>query len=304
MKRKLKTAGVVALSAVLACGTLAAFAGCKKGRKSDTIYVSIFCNASDAATNRAICDQWAKEYGEKIGQEIYVDLQTNTDKEDYFKKLSDSWTTNEGATDVIYLAPRAVKTYVETGKILDLTDYLTADEKASVGDIWQNGLSYYGYKAGAKSNYTMGQPIKYDAASGKFVTDSSAAETVGLYALPKDYSNFSTGYNKKFFSDDFKKAYTTTLATTARTVKGPVGEGTGEVSSKRNYSEETGKMPVQTFLKSCIVYASGVNGEYTNPYTNQKTTIKAGDPANIINVGTPTTNYPLTSLNTTRSTLR
>ena len=293
MKKKFKTAGVVALSALLACGSVAAFAGCKKGRRSDTIYVSIFCNASDAATNRAICNQWAKDYGAKIGQEIQVDLQTNTDKEDYFKKLSDSWTTNAGATDVIYLAPRAVKTYVETGKILDLTDYLTADEKASVGDIWQNGLNYYGYKAGAKTDYTMGQSIKYDAASGKFVTDNSASETVGLYALPKDYSNFSTGYNKKFFSEDFKKAYTSTLATKERNVKGPVGEGSGEFSSQRTYSGASGKMPSSMLgVNSCIVYAKGVSGQYTNPYTNEKITVASGQPANIINVGIPTTYYP------------
>lgn len=291
MKKNWKSAGIVALSAVLACGTLAAFAGCKKGRKADTIYVSIFCNASDAATNRAICDQWAKEYGEQIGQEIHVNLDPNTDKNDYFDRLSQAW-QNNNAADIIYLAPRSVKTYAETGKILDLTNYLSDEEKASVGDVWQNGLSYYGYQAGKSASYTMGQPVKYDAASKKFVTDNAAAETVELYALPKDYSNFSTGYNKKFFSEDFKKAYTSTAATKERTVQGPVGEGDGQFSSQRSYTAKSGEGPSSILAQSCIVYASGVSGKSTNPYTGEEITVTPGAPANIINVGIPTTYYP------------
>lgn len=289
MKKNWKSAGIVALSAVLACGTLAAFAGCKKTqRRSDTIYVSIFCNASDAVTNETICNQWAADYGKKIGMEIKVDLKTNVDKELYFKELSDSWTTTTGATDVIYLAPRSVRAYTESDRVLDLSQYLSEEQKESVGDIWQNGLSYYGYKKGETTSYTMGQPIKYNTASGKFETEADGKE-VGVYALPKDYSNFSTGYNKKFFSEDFKKAYTGTRADVAREVKGPVGEGTGEYTSKLTYGADAGKMPGYG-LSSCIVYAA--DGTYTNPYTKETKEVHAGDPANIINVGVPTTYYP------------
>ena len=72
MRKGTKTAGIIALSAVLACGALGALAGCgggsgggkPKGDKN-TLTVSIFCSAADKRTNEAICNQWATEYKAK-----------------------------------------------------------------------------------------------------------------------------------------------------------------------------------------------------------------------------------------------
>ena len=292
MKKGLKSAGIVALSAVLACGAIGALAGCgKKGNgsprgKADELTVSIFCNAADATTNQAICDQWAKDYmaeHPEVGK-IRVTLANETNKANYFQSLDREWSTDSTA-DIIYLAPRYVRSYAENGNILDLSDYLKVDafkEKDKDGnytgkylasDVWTNGLSYYGYIKGKQSAYTMGRPIKVNEA-GDFVTaDGDDANTkVGLYGLPKDYSNFSTGYNRVFFSDALKTAYTTTKPGTSRKVKGPQGETSTEWTSKCEYTGEGDEV--------CITYAA--DNEFG----------KAGDEANIINIGIPTTYKP------------
>ncbi|MDE6411537.1 MAG: hypothetical protein K2L02_03255 [Clostridia bacterium] len=302
MKKSVKTAGIVALSAVLACGALGALAGCKGGSggtgkplgAANELTVSIFCNSADATTNQKICNQWAAEYNQKNGTSIKVTLANNTDKSDYFKQLDKEWSTDATA-DIIYLSPKYVRAYVENGNILDLTDYLNADEfknadgTPKTSGVWQNGISYYGYIKGKKSDYIMGQPIKEK--DGKYVTDDGTDTQVGLYGLPKDYSNFSTGYNRKFFSEERKIAYTTTKptqgGTTAMGIKGPTGDGTGssELTSKCTYDHLAA-------FDNCITYAG--TGTYTayNPYTKQEYTVTGGQPANIINVGVPTTYKP------------
>ena len=307
MKKKIKSAGIVALSAVLACGALGALAGCNNGGggnprgDENTLTVSIFCNAADATTNQRICDEWAADYSaahseELGGKKIKVDLANNTDKGDYFKKLRDEWSAGTTA-DILYLAPRYVRSYAENGNILDLSGYLTDDEfkkdgKYLTSDVWQNGISYYGYIKGQRQSYKMGRPIEVNAA-GEYVTATNEASTgddkgtkVGLYGLPKDYSNFSTGYNRLFFSDAFKQAYTTTSPETSRNVKGPKGEGDGEYTSKLTYRGEQQGDDV-------ITYATDVTN-YDNPYTPEVESLnfKKGEPANIINVGIPVTYKP------------
>lgn len=295
MKKGLKTAGIMALSAVLACGALGALAGCGGGGgggggatgnptgDADTLTVSIFCNAADATTNQAICDAWAAEYSaahsaELGGKKIKVSLSNNPDKTNYFEDLKRLWSTGTTA-DIIYLAPRYVKSYAERGNILDLSGYLSADQLALTQDVWQNGISYYGYIKGQRNNYRMGRAITQK--DGKFVTadGEDAGTQVGLYGLPKDYSNFSTGYNRLFFSDTLKNAYQTTKPNSGTSVKAPKGEGAGELTSKLTYTHNSSK-------DNCIQYAASG----TNPKTNE--TFSAGDPANIINVGIPTTYYP------------
>lgn len=293
MRKSIKTVGVVALSAVLACGACGALAGCKKelGQPlgaADELIVSIFCNAADATTNQKICDEWAEwysnEHSEELGgKKIRATLQNEPDKGTYFKHLGDAWANDETA-DIIYLAPRYVKNYAELGHILDLSDYLKGDEFKKNGqyltsDVWQNGISYYGYIKGQRSSYKMGRAIEVNE-NGDYVTATNEAASgddkgtkVGLYGLPKDYSNFSTGYNRLFFSDELKQAYTTTKPTTARTVTGPHGEGDGERTSKLIYEGEYD-------FSDVITYAVDGDG------------FSKGDPANIINIGIPTTYKP------------
>lgn len=321
-KKTIRNASLVGLSAVMLCGAALGATAC--GGKSGTINdanpnqltVSIFCNASDAATNQQICDTWAAEYGAKIGKNITVKLDYNIDKGDYYDRLSEVWKNPSASSvpDVIYLAPRFVKAYAEKGRIVDLTEYIqdldaqdtaagnTATGIANINRLWPNSVNYYGYIKGQKNTYTMGQAIAYNpnGAEGAGFYTVNGNSKVGLYALPKDYSNFSTGYNRKFFTEELKTAYTTTLAYSARvpgydtaTVKGPQSE-TGSATPDRRYSKATGAGYTDTVsgksAKSCVVYAVG--GTYTNPYTNQTMTAVAGEPAPIINVGVPTTYYP------------
>ena len=289
MKKGLKTAGIVALSAVLACGAVGALAGCEKGGggkgkptgAANELTVNIFCNSADATTNQAICNEWAAKYNAKNGTNIKVTLSNNTSKADYFDALRKAWGTDTTA-DIIYLAPKYVRTYAERGNILDLSQYLStlkdfdgASFTEKTADVWQNGISYYGYIKGKGDAYKMGRPIEVSA-DGKYVTATNEATNgddkgtqVGLYGLPKDYSNFSTGYNRLFFSEALINAYTSTKPGTNRTVKGPEGETTGQYTSHLTYTGAgDGK---------CIRYAAGPN---------------AGKEANIINIGIPTTYKP------------
>ena len=292
MKKGLKIA-TVALATVMAGGTIGALAGCGGGGggkplgAKNELTVSIFCNPSDAATNTSICDQWAKEYNAahpELGG-IKVNFRANTDKGDYFKKLDTAW-SNGSTADIIYLSPKYVRTYAERGNVLDLSQYLSEieDENGTplselASDVWQNGISYYGYIKGKRTEYSMGRPIKITE-DGKFVTatGTDANTPVGIYGLPKDYSNFSTGYNRLFFSPALIEQYTTQRATTPRNVKPPEGEGTGEWTSSmngKNVNYVGGDVEAD-----CITYA----------VANEDGGV--GDPAHIINVGIPTTYKP------------
>lgn len=296
MKKGIKTAGIVALSAVLACGALGALAGCKKKNgggngtpigDKDTLTVSIFCNAQDATTNQKICDQWAAEYNQKNGTAIKVRLTNNEDKGNYFEQLNKEWSTGTTA-DIIYLAPKYVKSYVENGNILELSQYLNTDEykkdgKLLTSDVWSNGISYYGYVKGGYTTYKMGQPIS--EVDGKFFAGD---QQVGLYGLPKDYSNFSTGYNRKFFSETLKTAYQTTKPNNGTITKSPTGEGSGEFTSKIKYGEGANDNGYDHHSKKdqCIKYATSGHNDVANEDFTE------GQVANIINVGIPTTYYP------------
>ena len=325
----LKRVGVIALSAVMTTGVALAAAACggggggggcggiatnaegyragtsKRGTDPNKLTVYIFCNDADTATNRQICNDWMKKYNSKHGTNYTVDFSSKSNKTQYFEDLSDYWSTNS-MYDVIYIAPRYVRTYAETGSVLNLSDYLdkvAADpalegeavkeaNTLAFGNIWKNALSYYSYQKGKMSGddaYKLGQPVSFDAENYGFYTDSGH-EKVGLYGLPKDYSSFATGYNRLFFSDEMKAAVTTTFANATRSVKGGSNETSGSVAAEHTYNAQTGNLSFGG--KSVVQYAVDVNN-YTNPYTNETVSgKKAGDPAPIINVGIPTRYYP------------
>ena len=191
MKKGLKTAGIVALSAILGCGALGALAACGGGGKGkpqgakDELTVYIFCGPADATTNQKICDEWAAKYSaahadELGGMKIRVSLSSTTDKGTYFKEINDQWSTDT-TKDIIYVAPKYVRTYAERGNILDLSDYLAKDEYKNgnsyiTSDVWQNSLSYYGYIQGEKANYKMGRALEINE-NGKFVTATIVAHS-------------------------------------------------------------------------------------------------------------------------------
>ncbi len=318
----LRRVSVIALSAVMTASVAFAAAACGggsgdnggnlstndlgyrsgtpgRGTDPNKLTVYIFCNDSDAATNRAICNEYMDAYNAAHNTHYTVDFFNETDKADYFDNLSNYW-SNNNMYDIMYLAPRYVRTYAETGAVLNLADYIdtvSADPALSgdaakaanrevLGEIWPNALSYYSYKKTSDMSYTRGQAVHYDKDQNGFYTDANNEE-VGLYGLPKDFSNFSTGYNNLFFTDAIKQAVTTTLAVKQRTVKGGSNETPGSVSKDRNYSQDSGVMPNG---KSVVQYA--VTGEYTNPYTGESKQAKEGNPAPIINVGVPTRYFP------------
>ncbi len=270
-KKVLKNASLVALSTVMLCGTAVAFAGCG-GDSNLTLSVSIFCNDSDAATNEAICTNWAKGYTQKLisegtleeGKEIKIDFTSNSNTETYFDELQRQIASNN-APDVFYVSPKYVKVWKSLGRILDLTEYFekTQETADTLSDIWEDSLGFYGYSD--EAGYTQGERITYDATAGVFKT--SSGKTAGLYGLPKDYSNFGLGFNNKFFSQKMRTEYTTRRATEERSVKG------AEYNTATINSRGAGDGGV-------ITYAVDGDG------------FRAGDDAPIINIGIPTTYKP------------
>ncbi len=321
----LKRASVIALSAVMTASVAFAAAACGgggdqknalgyrsgvPGRGKDdpnNLTVYIFCNDSDRQTNEAICKDYIAKYNAAHGytgdNAKGVKFFAETDKKVYFDNLANFW-SNNNMYDVMYLAPRYVRTYAETGAVLNLADYLdtvstdpaSADPKADnqkvMGQIWENALSYYSYKKTDDMSYTRGQAVRYDSEKNGFYTvASNGEEEVGLYGLPKDYSNFSTGYNNRFFSDAIKEAVTTVKATANRSVSGGSNpDNTSSVSSQRKYDSNTGNKRTGRNAPSVVQYA--VTDTYTNPYTDESMSAKDGDPAPIINIGVPTRYYP------------
>ncbi len=318
-----KRASLVGLSAVMAAGVALTAAGCggdgggsaggnsyitgtpgnEYSKRADTICVWIFCNSADANTNRSICNAWMDKYNREHNTQYKVQFTNETNKGDYFTNLSNAWTSNT-VPDIIYLSPRYVRSYAEAGRVLNLADYVEtvsgdpevkAEDIASTNaakfqDIWTNALSYYGYRRGDKTAYTMGQTITYksEGATGAGFYTADDKET-GLYGLPKDYSNFSTGYNKIFFTDTIKQNVTTLKANTTRTVTAPDGDGDNDFTHTLTYTGATGKPQVG---KNAPVISYATDVDYTNPYTNEHVTASAGDVAPIINIGVPTRYKP------------
>lgn len=278
MKKKLlKSASVVALSAVMMCGTAAALSGCG-GSGDYTLSVFIFCSNTDKATNAKICDDWAAEYTQKlraageIGEdvEIKVDFDSRSDTASYFELLDQHFTNGE-AEDIFYLSPKYVKVWSQTGKVLDLSRYISAETAENLNGIWQNSLSLYGYTTA--EGYTQGEKISYQAngpqGAGLYTEDDGTQ--VGLYGLPKDYSNFAMAFNGKFYTEDMKDWLQTYGPATSREVKGAYGKA-AENTYKGGSAEN-----------SVITYAVDVTAEQAYDGVAHK----KGDPAPFISVGIP-----------------
>lgn len=286
-RRLLKNVSLVALSAVMVSGVALAAAGCGGGGTTvsnpEEISVYIFCNEADEHTNNTICRKWEKDYEAKTNQPVKVDLKVNYSKDDYFTDIGKRLTSGRNnIQDVIYLSPKYVKSYVEDGNVMDLTDYLTTDAEAvqNIGGIWSNAISYYGYSTA--SSYTPGQKIEYraDGANGAGFYTTSGSDKVGVYGLPKDYSNFSMGYNKKFFSTDLKKAYETTKGSTSRTVK---------TASKATSAKDLVYKGYTNSNDYVATYAAG--GKYTLS-DGTEATAEVGKEAPLIAIGVPVTYKP------------
>ncbi len=275
-KKLLKSASLVALSAVMMCGAAAAFAGC--GTNAYQISVSMFCGDTDVDINRKNCNDWAEQYTTKLRENgtfgeddkditIKFSYQTNTDS--YFDQLKNEIASGS-QPDVFYVSPKYVKAWSNANRILDLSTALAKDAD-TLTDIWEDSLAFYGYSKDDK--YTSGDRIKFDGS--KFVTVDDPSVTVGIYGLPKDYSNFGLGFNEVFFTPEVRKALTTKMTLDRDGVKGAEYKG-ADIS----YDPEEGvvmvdgedaplvNIGVPTYYKPYNFYA----------YANYGAALAAGDP--------------------------
>ena len=285
--KTLKKVSLVALSAVMVGGVALTSAACGKGGgggNPTTITVNIFCNDSDYHTNNTICQKWGETYSQKTGREVKVDLKVNPDKSEYFELLRQAWSTPESVADVIYLSPKYVQSYAKAGYVMDLSDYLEEGAPDKIDGIWSNAIDYYGYDT-TDNNYTPGQKISYNAngSSGAGFYTQSGSKKVGLYGLPKDYSNFSMGYNRKYFTDGLKLDYQKTLGSTKRDV--------ASASQVAGSSGCTAKYTGYTANSTNNVATFAADADYTLS-DGTHITASAGDEAPIIAVGVPVNYKP------------
>ena len=265
MKKKLlRNASLVALSAVMVCGTAVGLAGCNDS--GTTIVISMFCNDDDAAINKAACEEWAEEYSQKLiqegtfeeGQAIKIRFSYNADTPTYFNNLNNQMASNS-QPDVFYVSPKYVKSWSTSGRIVDLSTYL-AEEAETLTDIWDDSLSFYAYSS--NENFTRGEHIEFHETDGKYYSVDSQVP-VGIYGLPKDFSNFGLSFNNVFFSED-RREELTSMYTTDRT----------DAKSAAYTSDPAKYLDITYGPESGII------------------TDANGDDAPIINIGVPTTYKP------------
>lgn len=291
-KRKLlRNVSLVALSAVMMSGVALAATACGSGGgggNPTTLTVNIFCNKSDEHTNNTICKNWEKTYSEKLGRQVKVDLKVSYDKSAYFESLKKSLNSGRNSiADVIYLSPKYVQSYADKAYVMDLSSYLVADGAGeAMQGIWSNAISYYGYKK--DGNYKLGQQIEYREADGSnpagFYT-ANGNTSVGVYGLPKDYSNFSMGYNKKYFSDVLKAEYQSRKGSDVRTVANAAALAAKGSSDKNFVDNFTGSAGSNNYVAT---YA--VDGDYEVTLadgTKKTVTATEGEEAPIISIGVP-----------------
>ena len=134
MKKKLlRNASLVALSAVMVCGTAIGLAGC--GDDSNTIKISMFCGVDDQVINETACNTWAEQYTQElIASDVWeeghapikIDFSSIADSATYFTALSNQISSNS-QPDIFYVSPKYVRVWAHYGRVLDLSDYLTSE---------------------------------------------------------------------------------------------------------------------------------------------------------------------------------
>ncbi len=263
MKKKLlRNASLVALSAVMVCGTAVGLAGC--GGSGTTIAISMFCGDDDKAINQAACEAWAEEYSQKLiqegtfeeGQAIKIRFSSNADTPTYFGNLNNQMASNS-QPDVFYVSPKYVKTWSSSGRIVDLSAYLV-EEAETLTDIWDDSLSFYAYSS--DESFTRGEHIEFHEEDGKYYSVDSQVP-VGIYGLPKDFSNFGLSFNNVFFSEERREELTTSYTTD------------------------------RTDAQNAMTGQSGYQNLTYTPESGIITDAN-GDDAPIINIGVPTTYKP------------
>lgn len=200
MKRFLKKLSAVGIASVMVVSlSIGLFAGCSKDYELSAF---VFSSATDQVTNQTMIDAWAANYAEEHDLEPFeVNLTYESDTGNYFNRVSNLLSSGD-LQDVFYVSPKQVRSYAVAGVTLDLTDYVDW-EKYPVNDIYPDALKLY-----ATDGETVGEKVTYT--DGAFKTTDG--KEMGVYALPKDFSSFGLAYNKNFFTNALREAYTTTPA--------------------------------------------------------------------------------------------
>jgi multiple sugar transport system substrate-binding protein len=161
--------GVALISSIfVGCG------GSKAEEKSadGKIEISWMCYGQPQETK--VYEQVIKKFEEKYTN-VKVKL-VSTTQDQYGQKIQAAMASNT-MSDVVYMGPGDVKAWVNSGKMLKMTDYLNKAEKDGIlklDDIWEKGINKYKY-------------------------DGTKIGQGDIYALPKDIGPFGFGYNKTLF---------------------------------------------------------------------------------------------------------
>ncbi len=213
MKKVFKRASLIALSALMLGTSVASLASCGKG--DGVIDVYVFAGTEDQETNSDMIADWAAEYTERLKKQdpnkfgadfqVVTNCTFESDTTKYFQTLTNAIAAGS-ATDVFYVSPKYVKAWSRNGTILELSglvDFKEEGMESYLSDVYPQALGLYGY-----DGTTVGSPVSYR--DGKFY--NAKGNETNMYAFPKDYSTFGLGYNKVFFTDEYKAKYTSTGA--------------------------------------------------------------------------------------------
>lgn len=216
MKKVIKRASLIALSALMLGSSVATLASCGGTDLDGVIDVYIFAGTDDQETNTNMVAAWAEQYTEKLKaanpDKFGADFQIKTncsfqsDTAKYFQTLQQDLAAGT-APDVFYVSPKYVKAYSQVGYVLDLSQYIdfSQTDTYDVNEVFGEALGFYAYDS---ANKIIGSAVTYDTTAKAF--KNAAGGTAGLYGLPKDYSSFGLGYNANFFSTEMKTAYGST----------------------------------------------------------------------------------------------
>ena len=178
--------------------------------------VFIFANPADQQTNTELINQWAeqyaKEHADEIGKDsISVGISYQQDTNLYFSQVQRQIASGT-ADDVIYVSPKYVKSFALNDAVLDLTDYVDWS-KYDPNGIWGSAMGAYAFVRGETlADSSIGNPVSYTASGSDGAGFyNEAGEKAGLYALPKDFSSFGLAYNRNFFTQPLRDAYTSTI---------------------------------------------------------------------------------------------
>lgn len=182
------------------------------------ITVFIFAGAADQQTNTELINQWAeqyaKEHADEIGKDsISVGVSYQTDTSLYFSQLQRQIASGT-ADDVIYVSPKYVKSFAINDAVLDLTDYVDWS-KYDPNGVWGSAMGAYAYVEGETlTDGSIGNPVTYSTSGSSGAGFyNEAGEKASLYAIPKDFSSFGLAYNRNFFTQELRNAYSSTVDT-------------------------------------------------------------------------------------------